>query len=170
MIYAWLTALVLAMTGSFLAGVEWQQGRAAIALTAALAERDRAQASVNEVALTHATNTAIFNRKLGAARVQLRDLSTGRNCLSPAAVGVLNAIGPTVPDAPAGASSAPTAAATDRDVGDALAVCRGAYSQLTEQVNAILDIEDMRHRPGGGVAAPRAARPVTQPPPAVQPE
>lgn len=170
MIAAYLIAASAIAAGSFWAGLEWQQGRHAIALQAAIADRDKAQDAANNIALAHASNTAVLSRKLGDARVQLRDLTTGRNCLSADAVGVLNAIGPAVPPTASAPAGTPATAATDRDVGDALAICRGEYDKLAGQVNAILDIEDMRQRPGGGVAALRAARPVTQPPLAVRPE
>lgn len=147
MIAAYLSAAAFIAAGSFWAGIEWQQGRHAIALQAATAARDKAQDAANTIALAHASNTAVLNRKLGDARVQLRDLSTGRNCLSADAVSLLNAIGPALPAAASAPASAPAAAATDRDVGDALATCRGAYSQIAEQVNAILDIEDRKAKP-----------------------
>jgi hypothetical protein len=137
--------LVLLAAGSFYAGIEWQQGRDALALKDAQAELEKAQAASNVIALAYAENSAALSRQLGNARVQLRDLTTGRDCLSAAAVGLLNGATPSVPDAAGKPASAPGAFATDRDVGDALAICRSAHRQLSDQLNAILDIEDTRH-------------------------
>lgn len=140
-----LAAVALALAiGSFVAGIEWQQGREAIALKAAQADLKVAQDAAGVIALAHAENTAVMNRQLGNARVQLRDLTNGRDCLSAAAVGLLN--GPAaVSDAAGQPARQASAAATDRDVGDALAICRFAHRQLSDQLNKILDIEDTRH-------------------------
>ena len=131
--------------GSFYAGIEWQQGRDALALKDAQAEMEKAQAAANVVALAYAENTAVLSRQLGNARVKLRDLTSGRDCLSAAAVSVLNGPTPGVPAAAGEPASAADAFATDRDVGDALVTCRSGYQQLSNQLNAILDIEDTRH-------------------------
>lgn len=136
----------LALGGWF--GVQWQEGRDAIALKAAHAELERLTADMNTVALTHANVNAALSTQLGNTRVQLRTLSTGRDCMSADAVRLLNDAFAGVPTAPAKPASAPAAAATDRDLGDALAICRGEYRKLSEQMNAILDIEeskDLRH-------------------------
>ncbi len=140
-----LAALGLALVAGCWLGIEWEQGRAALALKEARVELDAQTRDMNEIALKHAELSAKINRQLGDARVRLRDLTTGRDCLSADAVRMLNTNGRDVPAAPAGAASAPTAAATDRDVGDALAICRSGYGQLSDQLNSILDIEDTKH-------------------------
>jgi hypothetical protein len=125
-------------------GIEWQRGREALAMKAAQAELKAAQEAASVIAMAHANNTAAISRQLGNARVQLRDLSSGRDCLSADAVSLLNSA-VAVPNAAGQPASQARAAATDQDVGDALAVCRFAHRQLSDQLNAILDIEDTRH-------------------------
>lgn len=136
--------LVIAV-GAFIAGIQWQQGREAIALKEAQADLKVAQDAAAVIAMTHADNTATISRQLGNARVQLRDLTNGRDCLSAAAVGLLNGPAAGVPATAGQPAGQASAAATDRDVGDALAICRFAHRQLSDQLNAILDIEDTRH-------------------------
>jgi hypothetical protein len=137
-------ATLAVAAGSFYAGIEWQQGRDALALKDAQVEVEKARAAANVVALAYAENTAVLSRQLGNARVKVRDLTNGRDCLSAAAVGLLNSAA-SVPAAAGKPASASSAFATDRDVGDALAICRSGYQQLSDQLNAILDIEDTRH-------------------------
>ncbi len=142
--YASLAAAVigLALGGWF--GIEWQQGREALAREDMQAELDRLTAQGNDIALIHANNTAALSAQLGNTRAKLNSLTTGRDCLSADAVRLLNSAPAGVPAAAPEPASAPAAAATDRDVGDALAICRGEYSKLAGQMNAILDIEDAR--------------------------
>ena len=61
------------------------------------------------------------------------------------AVRLLNGTTAPVPNASREPAGPPAAAATDRDIGDALATCRSGYQQLSDQLNAILDIEELRH-------------------------
>jgi len=135
------------------AGIRWHAGQDAIAAQKAAEEREIDGHAVDEVIAEagqkHAAEVAKLVRQLGDARVQIRSLTTGRDCLGPDAVGVLNAAGvPAAGQAPASQpASAPRAAATDQDVGDALAICRGEYAKVTGQLNAILDIEDARSGP-----------------------
>lgn len=140
------SAAVFLALGGWL-GMRWEEGNQAIALKAANDARKVAEQNAADVALTHADNTAAIAAQLGDARVRIRSLTTGRDCLSAAAVRVLNdGAVPSVPPAAAQPTSAPQAAATDQDVGDALAICRSGYSQLSEQLNAILDINAANSR------------------------
>lgn len=127
--------------------MRWEEGNQAIALKAANDARKVAEQNAADVALAHANNTAAIAAQLGDARVRIRSLTTGRDCLSAAAVRVLNdGAASGVPAAASQSASAPQAAATDQDVGDALAICRSGYSQLSEQLNAILDITTANSR------------------------
>lgn len=138
------TAAAVCFAAGAYAGVEWQQGRDAVALLAAQAANQRVERLAGTITEAYVENISTLSRQLGDARVQLRGLTSGRDCLPAAAVSVLNSTG-NLPSSPVGAAPTPAAAATDRDVGDALAICRGEYSKLAEQLNRILDIEDMRH-------------------------
>lgn len=100
----------------------------------------------------HALTVDHLNANLNAAHRQLAELTTGRRCLSAAAVRVLNRTG-RVPAAAAGTAGAPEAAeepaddgfgepfATDLDAATALAECRTQYGVVTDQLNRIIDIE-----------------------------
>lgn len=153
-----------------LGGWEWRDGVHAKAELRIQQERARALKAMEEqqdaVSLAYANRVSELAQNLGDTRVKLNSLTSGRPCLSAGAVGVLNAIGSAVPvhSAASQPASAANASATDRDVADALAICRGGYARLSEQVNSILDIEDARHRPAGGVAAVRESFRVSQPP------
>ena len=134
-----LLAWIASAGGAFLYGqhVEHVESVAAAETEAA---RVRDQADVR--AIEHQTELNELNSQLGDARERLATLTTGRDCLSPAAVGVLNRTG--VPRAASQPARAASAAATDRDVGNALAQCRASYAKVSDQLNAILDIEDKR--------------------------
>lgn len=146
-LYAALASAAVSLALGGWLGMRWEEGNQAIALKAANDARKVAEQNAADVALTHANNTAAIAAQLGDARVRIRSLTTGRNCLSADAVRVLNgAAGPGVPAAAAQPASAPEASATDQDVGDALAICRSGYGQLSEQLNAILDINAANSR------------------------
>jgi hypothetical protein len=143
-LYALLISSAVSLALGAWGGIEWRLGREAIALKEARAELKKLADTANDIALTYAGNTARLDRKLGDARVRLRDLTTGRDCLSADAVRLLNA-GAGVSSATTEPAGPPAAAATDRDVGDALALCRGEHAKLAAQLNAILDIEDRKN-------------------------
>ncbi len=143
-LYALLISSAVSLALGAWGGVEWRLGREAIALKEARAELKKLGDAANDIALVYAGNTARLDRKLGDARVRLRDLTTGRDCLSADAVRLLNA-GAGVPAATTELAGSPDAAATDRDVGDALALCRSEHTKLAAQLNAILDIEDRKN-------------------------
>jgi len=146
-----LIALVFAAALGFAGGSEYrdsvyakrelklQQDRARV-LKAMEAQQDR-------TSLAYANRVSELAQNLGDARVKLYSRTSGKPCLSAGAVSLLNDIGPPlyVPVAAGQPASSPAAAATDRDVADALAICRSGYVRLSEQVNSILDIEDARH-------------------------
>lgn len=129
-------------------GVKWEQGVQARAELAA--EQARESDAVlqrkfsDQVAGQHAAEIATITNKLGAAHEKIAQLS-GRQCLDAGTVGVLNAIGgDPVPTAAVNPDSAPAAAATDQDVGEAIATCRAQYATVSDQLNKILDIEAQR--------------------------
>lgn len=121
-----------------------QAQREADELRAADLRQDRQL--VDLAAGRHAAELAHINTQLGGARAQIANLS-GQRCLDAGTVRVLNDIGADVElRAPAvDAEGAAAAAASDRDVADALATCRAAYAVVRSQVIQILDIEDKRH-------------------------
>ena len=146
-VYAALASAAVSLALGGWLGMRWEEGNQAIALKAANDARKVAEQNAADVALTHANNTAAMAAQLGDLRVRIRSLTTGRDCLSAAAVRVLNdGPAPTVLTAAAQPASAPEAAATDQDVGDALALCRSGYGQLSDQLNAILDINAANSR------------------------
>ena len=136
-------AIAIALSGAIgvYTGIEWQQGREAIKQQELQDKLDEAQAGANKIALIYAENSAKLNSQIGDARVQIRSLTRGTKCLDSSAVGVLNGIATDVPAAPSQPASAPSAFATDQDVGDAYAVCAGAYRKLSDQLNAIIDLQ-----------------------------
>ncbi|WP_280189058.1 hypothetical protein [Delftia sp. PS-11] len=109
----------------------------------------------------HAAALDTLNKKLGGAHAQIALLSR-RQCLDAGTVRMLNGIGAAASGADdvraaAGDSSsaAPTPSpaahdaagyASERDVAEALAVCRAGYGSLASQVNQILDVEDAREQ------------------------
>ena len=143
--------LILAAVLGFAGGWEWRDGAHAKAELRLQQERARALKAMEDqqdrTSLAYANRVSELAQNLGDARVKLNTLTSGKPCLSPGAVGLLNAIGPAVSvHTTAGQpASAPATTATDRDVADALAICRSGYARLSEQVNSILDIEDARH-------------------------
>jgi hypothetical protein len=152
----------MAVLSIFLLGVwlgyQWHVGIAAKAQIdaqqAAEKSRQAIQVLADQRAMGHAEQIRTLNKQLGAAHAQIAQLSR-RDCLDPGIVGMLNAIGTTVPAA--ASESADQAAApasnpghglrfsTNRDLAEQIAVCRAAHAALADQLNAILDIEEARH-------------------------
>lgn len=145
-----IVAILAALLGA-VGGWEWRDGVHAKAELRIQQERARALKAMEDqqdrTSLAYANRVSELAQNLGDARVKLYSRTSGKPCLNAAAVGLLNDIGPPlhVPAVAGQPASPPAAAATDRDVADALAVCRGGYVRLSEQVNSILDIEDARH-------------------------
>jgi hypothetical protein len=161
---AFAVAVAAAALG-FFGGMHWQQGREAVALQEAHDKlRDHGRAA-DITATNYAAEVTRLSLQLGSTRAQLFSLSSGRDCLSGPAVRLLNDSSLRVPSTAGEPARAPEAAATDRDVGDALAICRASYERVSAQLNSILDIEDSRQRLGGGAAAMRFDEAATQPPP-----
>lgn len=138
------------------AGIRWHVGQDAIAAEAARDARDsdaRQQRRFQDLqAGRQAGQLATLNTKLGDARARIATLS-GRACLDPGTVGVLNATGVPEPgpvaSKPARAASAASASenerwASDADASEQIAICRTRYGEVSEQLNRILDIEDRR--------------------------
>lgn len=172
----WRLLGVLAVAaGAFWAGHQWHAGRTAQAdleRANALAEQLRlVRQAADATAARHAVRVRAINQQLGAAHAQIATLA-GRDCLDPDTVRVLNDLAPggdvrapagqpadpaTTPAAdrghgqpgadPAGAGTG-IRRSTDRDVAQALALCRARYAEVAGQLDSILDIEDRRHGPG----------------------
>jgi hypothetical protein len=152
----------MAVLGVFLLGVwlgyRWHVGIAAKteidAMAAAEKSRQAIQAMADQRAIGHAQQVRSLNQQLGAAHARIAQLGQ-RDCLDPGTVGLLNAIGTTVP-ATSGQSQGEASAAsansghglnfsTARDLASQIAVCRMAHAELADQLNAILDIEEAKH-------------------------
>jgi len=149
---SWAAQLVAALAifaGGVAGGIKWHAGQDAIAARRAdeIAASDaRQQRTLNDAASgRQAARLAQISTQLGDARVQLQSL-TGRECLDAGTVSVLNHIGADPVRAAAGQpETAPSAAATDRDVGQHIALCRARYAEVSSQLDQILDIEEARH-------------------------
>lgn len=150
-------AILLASVLGFFGGKRWEEGAQALALEAQKAQYEKTlhdqKVTADKEGMSHAETIDTLNLQLRNVDKKLAASTTGRACLSARAVGLLNAIN--VPRADVGASAAqpanaPEAAAsdplfaTDRDIADAIAVCRTEYTKLADQLNSILDIEDQR--------------------------
>lgn len=158
--------LILALAlfaGGFAGGIKWHVGIVAARELQEQQAREtdaRQQRQFNErEAGQHAASLATLNTQLGDALEQIARLS-GRACLDPRTVRMLNATGVVNGPAAAGqpAGEAPPAAAgasdgtglrysTDRDVAGYIALCRTRYAEVSDQLNKILDIEDRRYPP-----------------------
>jgi len=154
----WVLMLAIFAAGGA-TGIKWQLGVQARATLAAadIAKTDAKQQQHlgDRAAATHAAALVAINQKLGDQRAYIAKLS-GRECFGAGTVGVLNGTsGESVPAAAndparAAAAAAPGAGlrfATERDVAEAIAICRAGYAGLSSQINQILDIEDGRHPP-----------------------
>lgn len=143
--------LILAALLGFGVGWEWRDGVHAKAELRVQQERARAlkamEAQQDATSLTYANRVSELAQNLGDARVKLYSRTSGKPCLDAGAVSMLNDIAPglRMPAAASQPTSPSAAAASDRDVADALAICRSSYARLSEQVNSILNIEDARH-------------------------
>lgn len=140
-------------------GIKWEKGQEAIRAQATQEAHEsdaKQERQFNDLAAgKHAAALATVNNQLGNARETIARLS-GRDCLDPRAVGLLNTVGgQPVPAAAGQPASTPTAAssggglrfATDRDLAGAIAVCRARYAEVSSQLDQILNIEDRRSPP-----------------------
>lgn len=152
----------MAVLGVFLLGVclgyQWHTGIAAKAQIEAQAAAEKSRRVIQDMAdqraIGHAERIRTLNKQLGAAHARISQL-TRRDCLDPGTVGMLNAIGTTLPaTASQSSDSAPAAASnsghglrfsTNQDLAEQIAICRTAHSELADQLNAILDIEEAKH-------------------------
>lgn len=152
----------MAVLGVFLLGVwlgyTWHVGIAAKAEIDAMAASEKSRQVIQDMAdrraIGHAQQVRSLNQQLGAAHARIAQLGQ-RDCLDPGTVGLLNAIGTTMPATPGQLESAPSALtsysghglsfSTARDLASQIAVCRTAHAELADQLNAILDIEEAKH-------------------------
>ncbi len=162
MIFTPTSLRAMATLGVLLAGIwlgyQWHAGATARAQIEAQAafEKDRQETQdlADQRAIHHAEQLHYLSEQLGAAHVQISKL-TSRDCLDAGTVGMLNAIGTTMPataSEPADQAATTTGNpihgfrfSTNQDLAEQIAVCRAAYVDVSGQVNAILDIEDARH-------------------------
>ena len=151
-----IAALIFAAGGA--GGIKWQlgvQARADLVASEARVSYSRKQIrAIDKAAGIHAVALKTLNKQLGTAREKISTLS-GRECLDAGTVRVLNDIGDQpVRTASSDAEGAPPALATgsglrfstDRDAATAIATCRATYSEVSSQLNQILDIEDQREK------------------------
>lgn len=124
---------------------EWQQ---------AVDERSKLEGEYKEKGRQHDDAVKELTNQRDSARKELEAATTGRRCLEPRAVRVLNNTG-RVPSDPKRPADAPSAAegsgderqvesevfATDRDVSGSLLECRTEYGKVYDQLNKIIDIE-----------------------------
>ncbi len=142
--------------GGGAAGIMWHAGQDAIAAQKADEVRKtdalKQIRTADKAAADHTKALARLNNQLGNAREEIAKLSD-RECLDAGTVGVLNAIGvqpgATAASKPAGAPGTTAADtgirfATERDTAIAIAICRARYSEASDQLNQILDIEEAR--------------------------
>lgn len=152
----------MAVLGVFLLGMwlgyQWHAGIAARTQIQArqTAEKNRQvmQDMADQRAMGHAEQISKLSKQLGAAHARISQL-TRRDCLDPGTVGMLNAIGTALPAAASQSEDQATTIAsnpghglrfsTNADLAQQIAVCRTAHAELTDQLNAILDIEEARH-------------------------
>ena len=152
----------MAVLGVFLLGVwlgyTWHVGIAAKAEIDAMAASEKSRQVIQDMAdrraIGHAQQVRSLNQQLGAAHARIAQLGQ-RDCLDPGTVGLLNAIGTTMPATPGQPESAPSVLtsysghglsfSTARDLASQIAVCRMSHAELADQLNAILDIEEARH-------------------------
>lgn len=157
--FAYLAAIGALLALGFAGGIKYhadadaREARQAQELRESDARQQRAFGDL--AAGRHAAAVSTLQTQLGNAREKIAALS-GRECLDPGTVRLLDAIGTGPVRAPAGeparAAEAPAAdpgrPASDRDAARAIAACRGAYAELSSQLNQILDIEERRHGAG----------------------
>lgn len=143
-VYLTLGVGAAALALGFWGGTEWQQGREAIALKEAQQQLKEQARKADIEGLEHATTRERLNALQADKRLRVYGLTSGSKCLSAGAVRLLNGTADDVPGVAPQPAGATGAFATDRDVGDALAICRGEHAKLSDQLNKILDIEDER--------------------------
>lgn len=151
---------LLAFSAGIIVGIDYHQGKVAEDKLEAVNDSIEMSRLVRQMmdakAMTHAQTIRKLSTQLGDARATIAKLES-RDCLDPGTVGMLNAIG--VPadgppaDQPQGQAGATASNkgdgvglrySTNRDLADALAICRAGYEGLASQLNQILDIEDRR--------------------------
>lgn len=147
---ATIAAIALFLSGLGV-GIKWEAGRNAEALLQA--QRDFEIKYRQEVdhgnALAAQVEGAKRNIQIRTVEVVKRipDVTTGRPCLGPDAISLLNGTGkPTLRETarqPAG-ESAGTPAASDRDVAGWIATADDQYDQCASQLNALIEFEGQR--------------------------
>lgn len=142
-------------------GIDYHQGKVAEdkleAVNNSIEMSRLARQMMDAKAMTHTQTIRKLSTQLGDARATIAKLES-RDCLDPGTVGVLNSIGmPTngattsQPQGQAGTAASNKGDglvglrySTNKDLADALAICRAGHEALSSQLNQILDIEDRR--------------------------
>lgn len=150
--YAVFALIAIASVLSFFAGEGAKEREQLKAEQQAAERRVQKEREYRKKGEEHDALVGTLTAQRDEARAQLASATTGRHCLEPRAVRVLNAAGrvPSPSEQPARAPKAPErpeserseeAFATDRDVSEALLECRVEYGKISDQLNTIIDIE-----------------------------
>lgn len=150
--YVVFVLIAVASTLAFFAGEGAQERKQLRVQRQADELREQQEREYRKKGEEHDALVGTLTAQRDEARAQLASATTGRHCLEPRAVRVLNAAGrvPSPSEQPARAPKAPErpeserneeAFATDRDVSEALLECRVEYGKISDQLNTIIDIE-----------------------------
>ena len=153
--YVVFALIAIASTLSFFAGQGAKEREQLKAEKQASEQRERKEREYRKRGEEHDALVGTLTAQRDEARAQLASATTGRRCLEPRAVRVLNDAG-RVPEAAKQPVDTPKAAerpgderdepagetfATDRDVSEAILECRVEYGKISDQLNSIIDIE-----------------------------
>lgn len=150
--YVVFALIAIASALSFFAGQGAKEREQLKAEQRAIEQRAQKEREYRKRGEEHEALVGTLTAQRDEARQKLASATTGRRCLEPRAVRVLNTAD-RVPGATEQPASAPEAAerpesqrdqeafATDRDVSEAILECRVEYKKISDQLNAIIDIE-----------------------------
>jgi len=153
--YVVFALIAVASTFAFFAGEGAQERKQLKAEQQRNESRERQERDYRKKGEAHDALVGTLTAQRDEARAKLAGATTGRRCLEPRAVRVLNDAG-RVPEAAKQPVDTPKAAerpgderdepagetfATDRDVSEAILECRVEYGKVYDQLNKIIDIE-----------------------------
>lgn len=153
--YVVFVLIAVASTLAFFAGEGAQERKQLRAQRQADELREQQERDYRKKGEAHDVLVGTLTAQRDEARTKLAGATTGRRCLEPRAVRVLNDAG-RVPEAAKQPVDTPKAAerpgderdepagetfATDRDVSEAILECRVEYGKISDQLNSIIDIE-----------------------------
>lgn len=150
--YVVFALIAIASTLSFFAGQGAKEREQLKAEKQASEQRERKEREYRKRGQEHEAIVGTLTAQRDDARQKLASATTGRRCLESRAVRVLNTVDrvPSTAEQPTGAPEASErpesqrgggAFATDRDVSEAILECRVEYKKISDQLNAIIDIE-----------------------------